>query len=79
MTKTIYLNNGVRYSFSKAAKKWSFVAKLYGRKYEILTSVNGGAEAAHKIADLMRGGLLQSRGKIFDPKVREKIKELASV
>jgi hypothetical protein len=79
MTKTVYLTDGVTYSFSLAAKKWVFRTTLYGKKYEILTSVKRGAEVAKSIAALLRAGLIKSRGKELDPKVREKIQELAVV
>ena len=79
MTSTIYSNNGVTYSFSRAARKWAFRATVYGKRYEILTSVKNGVEAAHNIAALMRAGLLKSRGKELDAKVREKIQQMAVV
>ena len=79
MTNTVYLNHGVAYSFSRHARKWAFRTTLYGRKYEILTPVKSGVEAAHNIAALMRAGLLKSRGKEMDAKVREKIQQMACV
>lgn len=73
MKKTYTLGN-VTYGYSVKFRKWVFTAG----KNTFLYSVNGGKETAHKIAHLVHGGFLRTKGNGIDNLTRANINHVNS-
>lgn len=70
-----YVHGSVTYKFAHRSRKWEFVAP----KYTLLSEAEGGSETAHKIAKIVNGALVRTKGVGIDGMARENIRRVNSV
>ena len=64
-----YRYEDIQYGYEPAARKWKFISPTY----TLFSTVKGGNETASKIARLMRGGLIRTKGVGLDGLARKNI------